>query len=371
MRSIIRIVAVLALLFTFCQTRLAHGQAKDKEPVPAPVQVQDIADNPKPRNLALENPVIVEGLKWLASKQEKDGSWTLGTNKIEGTSLALLPFLGSGQTHRGGAAAGNKYTKQIDQGWKFLVLKQSRDGAFDADDLVANALAALVICEAYGLTSDPALRGPGQRAANYIGSAQHEKGGWGKKAREEANTTSTAWNLKALKSAQMAGLNVPRSVLLKTKPFLETVATEKGSRYAEVPGGKATPDATAKALLCQMYLGIGPRNPGLLGGTDYLLKEATPKDLSDPVTLFFATQVMHHLGGERWEKWHPGNRDLLTKLQDQGKKNAADKGSWAPAKADDAVRLKTTSLALLTIEIYYRHLPLYRRDVGADKDVLK
>jgi hypothetical protein len=28
-----------------------------------------------------------------------------------------------------------------------------------------------------------------------------------------------------------------------------------------------------------------------------------------------------------------------------------------------------TSLSLLTLEIYYRHLPLYRRDLGTMKDM--
>jgi hypothetical protein len=27
-----------------------------------------------------------------------------------------------------------------------------------------------------------------------------------------------------------------------------------------------------------------------------------------------------------------------------------------------------TSLSVLTLEVYYRHLPLYRRDLGAVKD---
>ena len=31
--------------------------------------------------------------------------------------------------------------------------------------------------------------------------------------------------------------------------------------------------------------------------------------------------------------------------------------------------MMSTSLALLTLEVYYRHLPLYRRDMGGDKQM--
>jgi hypothetical protein len=83
---------------------------------------------------------------------------------------------------------------------------------------------------------------------------------------------------------------------------------------------------------------------------------------------YYATQVMHHLGGDNWKEWNKKMRDALVKEQDQGK-NAAYKhqeGSWSP-EADPhggiGGRLMITSLSILTLEVYYRHLPLYRRDV--------
>ena len=53
-------------------------------------------------------------------------------------------------------------------------------------------------------------------------------------------------------------------------------------------------------------------------------------------------------------------------------KLAHEDGSWQPDGAwgaDGGGRIMYTSLSLLTLEVYYRHVPLYRRPpVGDDKD---
>lgn len=42
-----------------------------------------------------------------------------------------------------------------------------------------------------------------------------------------------------------------------------------------------------------------------------------------------------------------------------GRARRASYGGW----------LMRTSLSLLTLEVYYRHLPLYRRDMGGEKNM--
>jgi hypothetical protein len=76
---------------------------------------------------------------------------------------------------------------------------------------------------------------------------------------------------------------------------------------------------------------------------------------------------MHHMGGPAWEFWNPKMRDMLVNKQDQGNtpKHEHQKGSWSPqgdAFNGAGGRLMMSSLACLTLEVYYRHLPLYRRD---------
>jgi hypothetical protein len=85
---------------------------------------------------------------------------------------------------------------------------------------------------------------------------------------------------------------------------------------------------------------------------------------------------MHHMGGEAWQFWNLGPkgdgkggiRDTLIAKQD-GLTGArpGQAGSW-PGTAHVGGRLGATSLSLLSLEVYYRHLPLYRRDMGVMKD---
>ena len=52
-------------------------------------------------------------------------------------------------------------------------------------------------------------------------------------------------------------------------------------------------------------------------------------------------------------------RPLLLKLQEQ---SGHQTGSWAPREYPDSAggRLYMTALAVCTLEVYYRHLPLYK-----------
>ncbi len=79
---------------------------------------------------------------------------------------------------------------------------------------------------------------------------------------------------------------------------------------------------------------------------------------------------MHHFGGEDWKNWNEKMRNYLVKKQEsnQGSPNF---GSWSPSAdpfARVGGRLMITSLNLLTLEVYYRYLPLYYRDAGYKVD---
>jgi hypothetical protein len=87
---------------------------------------------------------------------------------------------------------------------------------------------------------------------------------------------------------------------------------------------------------------------------------------------YYATQVMHHFGGQAWQRWNPLMRDYLVAAQDHGTTpgHPHQRGSWDPtgdAFAPQGGRLMVTSLSILTLEVYYRHLPLYRREMGGAK----
>src|SRR5262249_34925206 len=149
--------------------------------------------------------------------------------------------------------------------------------------------------------------------------------------------------------------------------------TADGSGYG-YQGPEPTPTMSSVGLLCRLYLGTGPRNTGIVAGVNYL-KQTPPGSTNSLYYYYYATQVMHHVGGEAWEFWNPRMRQLLISKQDKGKdpKHSHQKGSWAPAgdaHAGAGGRMMITSLSILTLEVYYRHLPLYRRDLGGEKSLV-
>jgi len=77
---------------------------------------------------------------------------------------------------------------------------------------------------------------------------------------------------------------------------------------------------------------------------------------------YYATQVMKQAGGEKWRKWNAGMRDFLVKQQER---SGPSTGSWMFDErfTIKAGRLYATSLACMTLEVYYRFLPLYKESV--------
>jgi hypothetical protein len=76
---------------------------------------------------------------------------------------------------------------------------------------------------------------------------------------------------------------------------------------------------------------------------------------------YYATQVMHHFGGPVWEVWNKRMREILVAGQATSGRYA---GSWNPKGYEwgrHGGRIYTTSLSVCTLEVYYRHLPLFKQ----------
>jgi hypothetical protein len=321
---------------------------------------------------------VARGLQWLAAHQNANGSWSLdayhragdckgrcrggGFNSdVSGTALALLPFLGAGQTHLEGM-----YKDEVRRGLEWLINRQEPDGDFPSpfrnSHMYAHGQAALAVCEAYALTQDSWLRDPAQRAINFIVDAQHHAGGWRYQPGDAGDTSVVGWQLMALRSAQLGYLNVPPDVFKRANAYLDSAqATSLGDRYCYMPNSGPSHVMTAEALLCRQYSGWPQDHPALVSGVKHLLEEHLPRGGRE-VNMYYwyyATQVMHHMGGEAWQTWNYQMRDLLVDLQET-KGHLA--GSWTPRGGHDTAggRVYMTALAVCTLEVYYRHLPLYK-----------
>jgi hypothetical protein len=323
---------------------------------------------------------VALGLGWLARHQEADGRWKLdgrfpdkgNANDPAGTALGLLPFLGAGKTHK--LKKDNPYDMVVEKALRYLIaIQNKKDGSFSRD-MYAHGLCTIALCEAFGLSQDYNLKKPAQQAINFIVSAQHAAGGWRYSPGQAGDTSVTGWQIMALKSGLMCGLDVPAASLRKAQNYLEQeVLHSQTEGYGYTDGANATKTMTAVALLCRQYLqGWGSGNLRMIKGVDNYIKPNFPKaEVKDVYYYYYATQVMHHFGGDEWKNWNNKNRDLLVNTQNKDRARPEVWGSWAPTGdqwGQTGGRLMVTSLNILSLEVYYRYLPLYYRDNGAKNE---
>jgi hypothetical protein len=335
---------------------------------------------------------IERGLEFLVRQQLADGSWSLQSldsnvalvSDTAATGLALLAFQGAGYNHRE-----FKYADVVGGGIRFLVKNQRRSGDLfiPLDDrsnasvwLYSHGIAAIALCEAYGMTQDPELREPAQKAIDFIVASQHKvRGGWRYSPGVESDTSVSGWMMMALKSGRLAGLNVPDRTFVRLETFLSNAqGQDKEShlfRYnpdaddtvKQRHGLETSKTMTAVGLLMRLYAGWKRDHREMMRGADYLrdnLPEigTTREPKRDTYYWYYATQVMFHMGGDHWRDW---NNRLHSLLIDSQEENGPMAGSWDPIRplpdiwAPHAGRLYVTTMNLLSLEVTYRHLPLY------------
>lgn len=326
---------------------------------------------------------VREGLLWLKRQQKEDGTWSLtgpysnggyAENRVAATAMALLAFQGAGHTHLVPADKNSKpseFQSVVAKGWKALLATQNADGEFQGEaaynqKTYGQAQASIAICEIYGMTKDQSFKGPAQKAVNYALFSQSPQGGWRYSPKEDSDTSVTGWYVIALQSAMMAGLDVPSPTFDKISGFLDSVSMENQSKYAYMPGQDYRLSMTAEGLLCREYLGWKHNDERLRSGVNYLL--ANPIDYNSSEShqnvyyWYYATQTLHHMDGDDWDKWNQVMRQAVPTHQI---KSGAEKGSWAPSAGDShgagaGGRLYTTCLSIYMLEVYYRHLPIYK-----------
>ena len=327
------------------------------------------------------------GLDWLARHQYPDGSWNFDHRHSEcngrcgnqgsfvearaaATGLALLCYLGAGHTHDNGS-----YQRIVYRGIYALgnMIKLDKNGGSFWDSkgrMYSQGIATMAICEAYALTGDPQLRAPAQAAINYVCYAQDpDGGGWRYTPHQPGDTSVMGWQIGALKSGYLSKLNVPSLTIERAAGFLDSAMVDGGARYLYVPDNDDNrPAVTAVGLLCRMYMGADHNDASIKAGIESLSKRG-PSD-ADSYYNFYAAQVLFHFTagkGPIWKKWNESTREMLVSKQVQ---EGHEAGSWAPAKSGDhgstgGGRLYVTALSTMTLEVYYRMLPIYRKDAVA------
>jgi hypothetical protein len=335
---------------------------------------------------------VAEGLRWLALHQAADGHWglhdfnkhartaplpagqvvgddstpnTTRRDDVAATAFGLLPFLAAGHTHR--APAKNKdpdYSKPVAAGARWLIGKQVRQGKMAGHlagtDYYSHSLAALALIELFSMTADPQLKAAAQLAVDHLVQAQHDAGGWRYTFQAPGDLSVTGFAYRALALAQRCGLRVPKETMQKADRFVAAMRSQKTGDYGyTAPERQSTPALTAVGVLCRLTAGAW--DEGVRQSLGLLKPPADGKEGMEAYYTHFATQAAFQAGGEVWKKWNEGDgdrdrgvRDRLTASQDDGKTRQANKGTWE-GQTFAGGRLGTTSLNLMTLQVYYRY----------------
>ncbi|TWU27536.1 prenyltransferase/squalene oxidase repeat-containing protein [Bythopirellula polymerisocia] len=323
-------------------------------------------------------------LGWLAEAQSENGGWdasrfgagqervVLGHNRGGAgaeadtgiTGLAILAFLGNGNSHQHGS-----YRTEVAHGLEYLRQRQRADGSLYGDAQLfartyCHSMATLAACEAYAMTYDSRLDSLVRAATSYSLAMQHPTdGGWRYRRGDTGDTSQLGWQLMALKSAELAGIDVPDVTWTRIDRFLQRVRRGNSGGLASYrPDSPASRTMTAEAWFCHQLLQVD--RSGSFGrdaineAVESLSAEMPSPKNHNLYYWYYATLALQQnqdhsaSSAAAWESWnHALTTTLLTTQESDGSWNADT--VWGGYGG----RVYATALSALCLEVYYRYKP--------------
>jgi len=334
----------------------------------------------------ITEPAVFRALEWLSKNQHQNGSW--GPDRLERkkdqkyavglTGLAILTFLAHGETPQHG-----RFQLNVKRGLQFLTSQQdSVRGSFTSinnapgnNDYApyAHAIATYAISEAYGLTRISGLKGVMEKALQPIIEGQMPDGGWAygydnaSGARKDLSVMG--WQVQALKSAAIAGAGNQGlyASLSNAVHGIALMQLSNGrfvySAHDSMLTGSGTDSMTGVGVLCLQLLGYGKRSEARAGLR--ALKEVKCKWAADSwgsglhhtrsYDYYYITQAKFQEGKGTWRQW---NRHMAAELVEA----QHEEGFWLGPESENSMvhKVYNTTLAALTLQVYYRFLPTYK-----------
>ena len=359
---------------------------------------------------------VLGGLQWLKDHQSPDGLWDCdefmyqdqypskpqsdgagdATNDVGVTGLALLAFLGNGQSMGKG-----QFKQQVRDGVTWLrTVQDMQTGLFGGEvgnpTLYNHSIATMAIGEAQYFSKSPLLKKNLRKGTTLILNAQNPYNAWRYSLEpDNANDSSiTGWMVFALKTAEDSKVPIPKGAYDGALEWLNTMTDNGTGRtgYAFGKGGgpggppsrktvyqerypaEKSEALTAVSLLCRIFMTDSSKVKSLREHEDYaLLKKQADLLISRPPVWdveggscdmyywYYGTFAMNQWGGKHWTSWKKAIEKALVPNQRQEKGNF--KGSWDPVGpwGDEGGRVYSTAICTLILEVYYR----YARVLGA------
>lgn len=303
---------------------------------------------------------VLRALEWLKQNQNADGSWDTKDQSAM-TGLGLLTFLAHGETPTSEA-----YGATVEAAIRYLVDTQGADGLWPHSGshvVYGHGIATYAVSEAFGLTQIPSLEDCMNRSVEVIVDGQQSGGGWdySYKKTPRRDTSVSGWQIQALKAAYIANCTVPgvKKALDRSINDLKTSQNSVGRLgYSNEPG-QGSIGLTGVGALCMQLLGYADTS-ACKEAMDYLNNQDLDVDWDVEGNWalygwYYITQAKFH-DGKDFSSWN-------TKFAKAYTRNQNEDGSWTPP-GDEAKQgvVYGTTLAALTLQVYYRLLPTYQQE---------
>lgn len=325
---------------------------------------------------------VGRALEWLANAQSTDGRWdadrwrggrefvVLGHNRRGAgaqadtgiTGLALLTFLGAGHTHLDGP-----YQHEVAQGLVFLIRSQAADGSLGGEAsfyarTYCHSMATFALAEAYALTRDQRLEQSVRRAVDYLLECENQSfGGWRYKRGDQGDVSQLGWIIMALRSAELAGVDVPDATWRRIEGFLARVRRGRSGGLAAYQARADWSHAmTAEAMYCRQILGKPLAGAALGEALDALGSELPGDGLTNYYYWYYAALALHHAqhdGQGAQPTWNRWNKRMKRELLAAQVADGSNLGSWSPNTVWGGYggRVYSTAMAAMCLEVYYRY----------------
>lgn len=333
---------------------------------------------------------VLRALEWLKNHQNEDGSWGGMEDNVfyrDGlTGLGILTFLAHGET-----PSSEKYGETVERAIRYTCARQNDKGEFtkmnhwqpgqngrqlSSQPVYAQAICVYAISEAYAMTRITDLKTAMEKGVQVLIDGQQPGGGfeYGWAKGNTRDTSLCGWCCQAMKAAYLAGAENAglHDAMEKAINDMKSAQLEDGSfRYSEGKG--QVTNMTAVACLSMQLLGHADDKEARDG--EKFLSDATcdwAKPIPRPMyAWYYISQVKFHMGGNHWKAWNEKFAPQFIRHQNM---EGDAKGSWDSAgmvlKGDNVDREKvagdmssrvySTTLAALTLQVYYRFLPTYK-----------
>jgi len=346
-------------------------------------------------------------LDWLASKQQKDGSWS---GRYAYTGLSIQAFIGAKCVQKDYSANTKSAVQYLKSVWKpsAKYAEGSKDQAFyggqlGTENMYEHAMTTLGLIEALVDLNDASLEPIAQEAINLIIRSQNTEhklealggpfktdsesyGGWRYRPDSTNSDLSVSgWQILALRAAVNAGFSVPDYVFPSAAKFVRSLQGKKdGSFNYSGPGDYGNSCGRAGMGALSLQLCGFPQDPAIPPALRFMQDYAPRWNVEAKgdgypfYYWYYGTRAMYLAGGDDWRIWKDWMCRFLVDHQ-------SPDGSWEGGYSERDLDVYRVALGALMLEFCCGNVPIYMSPVkrlgpaslrvnfekGAEKEIAK